>query len=222
MSEESPWVVTVSRQLGAGGALLGQKLAARLGYVYLDRQILKLAAEQTGSSEESLEKWDERLSSFWERLVDSMAVGPPESMYSTIPWPPPVRDMGLFEVETKIIHEFANRGNVVVIGRGAFWTLRDHAHLVRIFLHAAPARRVGPVREGFRLASDEEAQVMIERVDKDREKFIQGMTGRMMSDARNYDLSINTGCIGLDEAAELAFGAVKAIQERAKQAGQGG
>ncbi|MCC7351161.1 MAG: cytidylate kinase-like family protein [Phycisphaerales bacterium] len=211
MIEESPWTVTISRQLGAGGAVVGQKLAARLGYLYLDREILRLAAEQIGTSEANLQRWDERLSSFWERLIDSLAVGPPEIAYAPIPGPP-VRDAGLFAVESRIIEEIAQRRNVVSIGRGAFWTLREHPRLVRIFLHAPPAGRVGAVRGAFKLASDEEARAMIDRVDKEREKFIQGMTGRMMSDARNYDLSINTGCVGLETAVELAFEAVKAAQ----------
>jgi len=214
MSEETHWAVTISRQLGAGGAVVGQRLAARLGYLYLDREILRLAAQQTGASEENLMRWDERLSSFWERLIDSLAVGPPESTYTTITGPPPVRDAGLFAVETRIIQEIAQRRNVVVIGRGAFWILREHPKLVRIFLHAAPGKRVGAVREAFKLEMEEEARAMIDRVDKDREKFIQGMTGRMMSDARNYDLSINTGCVGWEAAEELAFAAVKAIQEK--------
>ena len=212
MVEESPRTVTISRQLGAGGARLGQRLAARLGYLYLDREIIRLAAQQTGASEENLERWDERLSSFWERLIDSMAVGPPEIAYTPIAGPP-VRDEGLFEVEGRIVQEIARRRNVVVIGRGAFWTLREHPRLVRIFLHASPGKRVGAVREAFQLARDDDARAMIERVDKEREKFIQGMTGRMMSDARNYDLSINTGCVGMEAAEELAFGAVKAVQE---------
>ncbi|MCC6423814.1 MAG: cytidylate kinase-like family protein [Phycisphaerales bacterium] len=212
MTEEFPWAVTVSRQLGAGGAAVGQRLAARLGYLCLDREIIRLAAEQTGTSEKDLERWDERLSSFWERLIDSLAVGPPEVAFAPIP-EPPIRDAGLFEVESRIIQEIAHRRSVVSIGRGAFWTLREHPRLVRIYLHAAPAKRVGAVREAFKLASDEEARTTIDRVDKEREKFIQGMTGRMMSDARNYDLSINTGSVGVETATELAFEAVKAVQK---------
>lgn len=213
MSKESPWAVTISRQLGAGGAAVGQRLAARLGYLCLDREILKLAARQTGASEENLVRWDERLSSFWERLIDSLAVGPPESTYTTIAGPPTVRDAGLFVVEARIIQEIAQRRNVVVIGRGAFWTLREHPRLVRIFLHASPGRRVGAVREAFKLSKDEEARAMIDRVDKEREKFIQGMTGRMMSDARNYDLSINTGRMGLEASAELALDAIRIVEK---------
>jgi len=92
-------LITIARQLGAGGAMLGQRLAQRLGFAYLDREILQLAAQRAGVSEQSLQQWDERVSGFWDRMADSFSVGAADGFFSTAPpLPPDVRDERLFEL----------------------------------------------------------------------------------------------------------------------------
>src|SRR3954447_24158316 len=138
-------IITIARQLGAGGAVLGQRLAQRLGFAYLDREILQLAAQRAGASEESLAQWDERVSGFWDRIVESFAVGPAEGIFTSATRAPEVRDERLFELEARVVTELAQRRSAVLIGRGGFWVLRQHPGLIRIFLHAPCSKRIPEV-----------------------------------------------------------------------------
>src|SRR3954470_10821931 len=120
-------IITIARHLGAGGSVLGQQLAKRLGFAYLDQEILQLAAQRAGASVQSLEQWDERVSGFWDRMADSFSVGTADGFFSSArPLPPDVRDERLFELEARVITELAQRRSAVIIGRAGFWLLRQH------------------------------------------------------------------------------------------------
>jgi cytidylate kinase len=203
-------VVAFSRQLGAGGAIVGQRLAKRLGFAYLDREILQQAAKQCGCTEGELLPFEERVSRFWESLMNAFAAGPPEGIFTSAPDLRGVRDQQLFNIEARAIRDLVARQNAVVIGRGAFHVLREQPGLVSVFLHAPAAARVPQVMAAMKLKTEEEARRMIEQVDKDRSQFLREMTGREMTDARNYDLSINTARIPLEAAEDQ----IVAIVER--------
>ncbi|MGE5609278.1 MAG: AAA family ATPase [Bacillota bacterium] len=212
--------IAISRLLGAGGATLGQRLAKRLGYAYLDRAILQRVADQIGINDADLSRWDEHVCRFWERLADVFALGPPDAIYST---PPPastrIQDQQLFQLESRVIREAAFQRNVVVIGRGGFWVLRDHPGLVSVFLHAPPWTRIAAVMRTYKLRDEREAKEMIDRVDDDRRRFIQTMTGQTPGDGRCYHLCIDTHRAGLDLAEEMVVSLVARVQEQIGMAG---
>src|SRR5919206_848415 len=79
--------VTISRQLGSGGAYVGQVIARRLGLRYVDREVLHLAAQSLNVEDAAVEASSEKLTSFWEKLLGGLTLLPPESPYT----PPPVR-----------------------------------------------------------------------------------------------------------------------------------
>ena len=116
MPTTMPVVITVARQLGSGGSYIGQRVAQRLGYAYIDRQILQQAAIELGVEEAVLEDRDERLQGFWERLLTVFALGPPDGTYT----PPPhlVTDADLIETERHLIPQLATRGPCVLLGHG--------------------------------------------------------------------------------------------------------
>lgn len=214
MPAEPKIAITIGRQLGSGGASLGRRLARQLGYTYLDREILREAAEQVGAQEEDLSRWDEHISRFWDRLLECFHVGSPEGGYAALPMPPAVRDQSLFEIESRVIRGMAERHSVVVIGRGGAHVLRDHPGLVRIFLHAPVEVRMPAILREYDLGSPQKAREMIERVDQDRDRFLRQMTGRAMTDARYYDLCINTSRIPLDLAETMVVGLVEYVKQR--------
>ena len=71
MKLNSPFVITISRQLGSGGAYIGQQLAQKLNIFYADRKIINEAAKQLSVLEEDLESLEERERSFWQSFLDS-------------------------------------------------------------------------------------------------------------------------------------------------------
>ena len=116
MSEPLPFHITIARQLGSGGSELGQRIACRLGFAYLDRQILQQAAEELGMSEAELAHREERIQSFWVRMLEAFSTGCPEYMMST---PPPkiVSDERLIEAEQRVLLRLSTQGSCVVVGR---------------------------------------------------------------------------------------------------------
>lgn len=215
MSPQPFVAIAISRLLGAGGATLGQRLAKRLGYAYLDQAILQQVADQIGISDADLSRWDEHVCRFWERLADAFALGPPDAIYSTPPPPSTrVRDQQLFQLEARVIRQAASQRNVVVIGRGGFWILRDHPGLVSVFLHAPPETRIPKVMQTYNLHDEREAREMIDRIDADRTLFIRRMTGQSAGDARCYHLCIDTHRVHMDLAEELVASIVTQLQDQ--------
>lgn len=213
MTNQPNLIITIARQVGAGGAELGQRLAKRLGIAYLDREILRLAAEQVGVKADSIAEWDERVSSFWERWVDSLAIGVPESMYTAMPVAT-VRDASVFDAEARVINEVADRRSAVIIGRAGFWVLRDRPGLVRLFVHAPMEARIPVVMRAVKLPTEKEARAAIQSMDRERSEFVDSVTGKNNVDANNYDLSINTALIGMDLAEELAMRVIDRVRAK--------
>src|SRR5512133_3291133 len=140
MNSKPAFVVAISRQIGAGGAYVGQGLARRLRFRYVDREILQQAAVLLGREEGDLEALEERAASMWDRMASILSLGAPEAPFV----PPPLPALGedeLFEVESQVMREIASREDAVFVGRGASWVLRHHPGVLRVFLHASEERR---------------------------------------------------------------------------------
>lgn len=211
MPATMPLVITVARQLGSGGSYIGRRVAQRLGYAYIDRQILQQAAIELGVEEAVLEDRDERLQGFWERLLTVFALGPPDGTYT----PPPhlVTDADLIETERHLIPQLATRGPCVLLGHGGFHLLRDSARLFNVFVYAPMEFRVARVMSIYHAKSEDEAVRTIERSDHERRRYIQSFVGVDWFDARNYHLSIDTGMVDFSKAEQLIISLATQLPE---------
>jgi CMP/dCMP kinase len=204
-------IVTISRQVGAGGAALGKAVATRLGFQYADRDILDEAARVLEASADDLEDLEERNEGFWNRVGHMFVRGTVDAPY-VIPWPPIVAEPELFEVETTIVREIAARGDAVIVGRGAAYTLAGHPGLFRLFLHAPVQSRIDRVVEEHQLADATAAAEMVARFDQQRARFVHALTGRSWCDAALYDLSLNTAVVDLEMAVDITVDLVNRIR----------
>jgi cytidylate kinase len=194
-------VITISRQLGSGGSYIGRLVAERLGFAYIDRQILQQAARELGVKEEEIEDREERLQSFWEKLVPGFAMASPyPNCMPPLLW---FSDEELAALEHRLIAELVVKGPCVVIGRGAFHLLRDKAKLLSVMIHAPMEFRVERVMSTYKVQSKAEAVQMIERSDHDRCGCLRAFTGLDWFDARNYHLTIDTGKVDFTTAEEM-------------------
>ncbi|MGC8490469.1 MAG: AAA family ATPase [Syntrophobacteraceae bacterium] len=195
-------MITISRQLGSGGSYIGRLVANRLGYAFIDRQIIQQAARELGVEEAIVEDRDGRLQTFWEKLVEAFANGAPLGGYT----PPPlnlVSDEELVDTEHRLITELAAKGPCVVLGRGAFHLLRGKGRLLNVMIHAPMRFRVERLRSIYHVKTGDEAVRMIERSDRDRLGYIRTLTDLDWFDARNYHLTIDTGQIDFATAEEI-------------------
>jgi cytidylate kinase len=206
-------VVTISRQFGAAGVPVGRRLAEHLGAEFLDRAIVAQVAVRAGIPESELETYDERLPTFWQRVAAALTTSSPE-----VATPDTVYDDQLSLLSThdqlvavtrSVIEEAAERGNVVIVGRGAAFILAKREDVLHVQLHASmDARirylmsRVDEVPE--EAAPDEKSlRALCVSVDAARADYIRRLFNADWLDARNYDLALDTGRFGVDKTVAL-------------------
>ncbi len=200
MTEVTPHVITMSRQLGSGGAYLGQRLAFRLNALYLDHEIVRQAAQELKIPEETLAVRDEKVTSRWQAIL--------QSFVDSTSWsydPPPLdtlNDKNLYKVESDIITRIAKERNAIIVGRGGYYVLRQHPRCLSVFLHADINFRQQRVQELYHVSA-QEALKLIGSIDHDRGFYLRALTGQDWLDARQYHLSIDTGVLGLDKAEDI-------------------
>lgn len=205
MRNKQPLVITISRQLGSGGAYIGRLLSKKLKLFYSDREIIRKTAKELSLLEEDIRGRDEKLLSFWQSFMQ-VSASLPEDYIAPAPSLP--TDQELFDTEAAIIEKIVKNRPAVIIGRCGFHILHDHPNHVRIFLHADIALRKARVQKLYH-ASEEEAAKMVAKSDKERSHYCKTFTGKDWEDSRNYDLSIDTGRIGMEQSAELILAYVK-------------
>jgi len=199
MKQASPFIITISRQLGSGGAYIGQQLAKKLNIFYADREIISQAAKQLSVLEEDLAFRDEKVLSFWQAFIQSFAAAPDVYVPPQIIIP---ADRELFKTESAIIACIAKERSAVIIGRCGSHVLREHPNHVSIFLHGDITFRKGRVQMLYNL-SEEVAGEMIAQSDNERAHYNQTFTGKKWTDARQYDISMNTSKTGVDKTVEF-------------------
>ena len=196
-----PYSVTISHQLGSGGAYLGEKLAGRLGSPFLDRDILKEVARQLDLAEAELENREERLSSFWQNFTRVAILTDPAWDLVGQPYFP--SDSDFFQVECGTIQRIAKKSSAVFLGRCGYYVLRTHPKHVSLLLTADQPARIKRVQELYNL-SEEKALDLIETNDQERANYIRTLTKQNWLDARHYDLCVNTSAVGWDVVLDLA------------------
>jgi cytidylate kinase len=199
MKLNSPFVITINRQLGSGGAYVGQQLAKKLNIFYADREIINMAAKKFSLLEDDLASREEKSTTFWQSFVESYACAPDVYIPPQIVIP---TERELFNVEAEIIEHIAQERSAVVIGRCGVHVLASHPNRFSIFLHASDDFRKDRIQKLYEV-NEAKAEKMIEKSDKERSAYFNTFTGEKWTDLREYDLSIDTSKIGLDESVDL-------------------
>ena len=189
--EKSPVTITISRQMGSGGSYIGYSVAKELGFRYVDREILRQAAERLGTDAGALEYLDERSASLLETIMKGFSFGLPE-ISLPLPQGRPVDHRELFAVECKIMNEIAERYHAVIVGRGGFHVLKNRPEVIRLFIHAPLEFRIERIAKAQNLKDKKEVQGRVKESDHVRAKFIRDMAGVDWRDARNYHLCIDS------------------------------
>jgi cytidylate kinase len=198
-------IVTISRQYGGGGSSVAALVAADLGAEVVDKKLIEEVASRLSILPSEVEAEAEHPRGLLDRLVRSFATIEP-SMGAG--WTPPYADP-LFDPRPEIIkltedvvREVAASGNVVIVGRGAGFVLRDHPDVFRAFLRAPEDVRVRRLMDRLSLTEPETRRKMHE-TDSNRAAYIRQLYGRDWSDPDEYDLVINTGRVSYTAAADM-------------------
>lgn len=216
-------VITISRQFGAAGLAVGRGLAERLGAELLDSAIIAQVAVRSGIPEADIESYDERLPSFWQRVTTALAASSPEPMMVDLPYveqlPAATMQERLAAITRAVIEEAAQRGNAVIIGRGGAWIVGRRPDVLNVQLHASPEARVryllSRVEEVPADARPEEKSLreLCHSIDAARGEYLKRLFNVDWLDARNYDLAVDTGRLGVDNATDLIARAARAVTQ---------
>jgi cytidylate kinase len=199
--------ITISRQMGSGGTYIGFLAAKKLGFRYLDREILQQAADEMGVEPQILEKFDGRSVPLLERIINSFCFGTPEISSAPV-FKKPIYDKDLFALESKIIKQVANQCSAVIVGRGGFYILRDKPDTIHVFVHAPFDYRVERIMQEQKI-EEKDARTTVQESDRTRTKFIRNMLDIDWTDARNFHLSLDSSVMSSSAAVEMITKLVK-------------
>ena len=206
-------VITISRQFGAPAVRIARRLSEHFGAEFLDRAIVAQVAVRSGIPETELELYDERLPSFFQRVAAALAAGSPEVAMPVAPYPDQMSHLSthdrLVAITRTVIEEAAERGNAVIVGRGGAFILRGRPGVLHVQLHAAlDARvrylisRVEDIPDDTR-PDERSLRELCKSIDAARAEYIRRHYNADWLDARLYDLSIDTGTLGIDRTLDL-------------------
>lgn len=193
------YVITIARGYGSGGRTMGKMLAEELGIHYYDRELLRLASDDSGINEELFGKSDEQ-------LKKSLLYKIMRKEYRGELIPPDREDFvsndNLFNYQAKVIRDIAAQESCIIVGRCADYILKDMNNVVKIFIYASLEDCVVRLKDMFSLP-EKELEKKVHSIDKRRAEYYRYYTGRDWQDARNYDLCLNSKQLGFDKCVEI-------------------
>lgn len=200
-------VITIARGYGSGGKTMGKRLAEELGWSYYDRELLRLASDESGISEELFARADEtaKRSLLYRVAQDALdgEVIPPDSDDF-------ISNENLFRYQAKIIRKLAETENCVIVGRCANYILRDKPNVIRVYVHAPENVCVRTVMSMYGLTSDE-ARKRIVQTDKRRGDYYRYFTGHDWRHADDYDLCFDSSRIEWDKCIRIIRSILESI-----------
>ena len=189
-------IINVGRQLGSGGHDIGRMLALDFQAKYYDRELLNLAAKESGLSEKIFEQNDEK-KGFFRGLLN---IGTPH--VSGGGYKPGISQESLFQFQSDAIRKAAKEGSCVFVGRCADYVLRDFGNTVNIFITASMDYRVVQIMNKQDIDA-EAAQKFIEQGEATRAAYYNYYTGKKWGHSSSYDLCIDSSILGVMETEKL-------------------
>ncbi len=193
-------VITIGREYGSGGHEIGQKIAAQLGIKCYDRELLELAAKDSGLCPEIMENHDEKpTNSFLYSLVmDTYSMGfSSAATYLDMPI-----NHKVFLAQFEAIKKLADRESCVIVGRCADYALEDYPNMVSVFIKAPLSSRVTRIMERNNVSEDK-AFEMIAKRDKKRASYYNYYSSKKWGEAKSYDLCLDSSKVGIEGAIKV-------------------
>ena len=188
-------IINVGRQLGSGGHDIARMLALDFNAKYYDKEILNLAAKESGFSEKIFEQNDEKKGFI--RGLFNMATPHVSGVYES-----GFSQENLFKFQSDAIRKAAQKGSCVFVGRCADYVLRDFENVVNIFITASMYDRVQQILNKQKVTPPE-AKRIIQQAEGKRAAYYNYYTGKKWGHAESYDLCVNTSILGMVETEKM-------------------
>ncbi|NLW47061.1 MAG: cytidylate kinase-like family protein [Firmicutes bacterium] len=192
------YIVTIAREYGSGGRLIGRRLAQELNIPFYDKELITLAAQESGFAEDFIEKIEQK------RRVNFL-----DNLYMTGQELPVAEQV--FLTQSQVIRKIAEKESCVIVGRCADYVLRDFVNCLRVFVHAPLEWRIKCVRDEYHETASN-FEDYLRKQDKNRAGYYNYFTQNKWGKAQNYHLSIDSS-IGISAVARVLKEMVLAFAE---------
>jgi len=201
-------LICIGREAGAGGRRIGRLVAERLGVPFYDRELISVAANESGLCEEIMKSHEEKAtrSFLYSLVMDTYSVG-----YRTTPLEMPM-EQKVFLAEYNAIKAIAEQGSAVFVGRCADYALEGNPDLMTVFVQADMPDKIKHCQEDYDV-TDKEAEDYIVKADKRRSNYYNYYSNKKWGDRNSYDLIVNRSTVGIDGAVETIINFAKLKKE---------
>ena len=183
-------VITISREFGSGGRTIGKIVAEKLGIPCYDNELLQEIAAKSGFTQNYIKEAGEYApGGFLASAFSHPASGPNNADY-------------LWEIQYRLITELAEKGPCVIVGRCADYVLRDKADCLRVFIHADMSFRMKRIVNIYGEQENSPEQRLKDK-DKRRAAYHRFYTNMKWGHAQNYDITLNSGTLGIDKCVKI-------------------
>ena len=200
-------IVTIGRQLGSGGRQIGRQIAGQLSLSFYDRELVNIASQESGLSEDVFEQADEKknrsLLGSWFAPRSSL-IGADFQMNSCM------SDEALFQIQSDVIRGLAEQQPCVFVGRCADYILRESPRCVNVFISADIDDRIRRVAEHAQVSPDK-AKELIRQTDKMRAEYYNYYTNKEWGVAKSYHLCVNSSFLGETETVAYVIKYIQAF-----------
>ena len=201
-------IITISRQYGSGGRQIGQQLAKELNIPFYDKEIIDLAAKESGLAADFIRGQEQQLT---QSLLFSIVTNFTSNSSAFNPNMLSLSDQ-VYLAEAKAIRSLADKGSCVMVGRCADWVLEKDYDVLRVFV-------CGPIEARCKRAVEEygdkaeNIQKTVQTIDKQRARYCQHYCDKAWEDAENYDLCLNSGTLSLEKCVAIIKDAYGELQK---------
>lgn len=208
MNDSKHIILNVGRQLGSGGRVIAKQLAEQLQCGFYDRELLNLAAKESGFSPKLFEKNDEK-KGFFDSLFHIRAPFVGDNCF----YKNELSQESLFQFQSDAIRKAAENGSCVFVGRCADYVLRDFNNVLNIFITANLNERVERVAKRHGCSADE-AKKIIEKIEGVRSSYYKYYTGKTWGHSASYDICLNSSILGINGTVDYILDFIKRMFQK--------
>ncbi|MDR0810928.1 MAG: cytidylate kinase-like family protein [Paludibacter sp.] len=198
-------IITIGRQYASGGRQIGELVAKKLDFAYFDKELITLAAKESGLSREFFEQADEKKrGGFFYSLFgfhSNIQLGGSDNLF--------LNSETLFKIQSDVIRQLAKQQNCVFVGRCADYILRDNPNSLNIFITANRAERRQRLVERGEKRNGETLDELLDKTDRSRAEYYNFFTNKHWGNSQSYHFCINSSLLGIEQSAELICEIVK-------------
>lgn len=200
-------IITIAREMGSGGRTIGKMLSEALNMKYYDKDLIKLASEESGINERFFAAVDEKLKGAFLRRDGAYkgdVLKPDDPNFMS--------DKNLFNFSAKVIRQLADKEPAVIVGRCADFILNDRNDVIKVFIYSDMSTAVKNFIDLYG-TSEKEAKKTIEKINRQRSEYYRHYTGKEWDCAKNYDLCLDTSRLEYEKCVQIIKGYINITEK---------